>query len=174
MARARLRSPMPTSRQRRGKERGVRTLRQAAADDVPALLPLVQAYWAFEAIDGFAHERVGAQLARLLSDPALGAGWIAFDAGAAVGYLLGVRVFSLEYQGLTAEIDELFVLPSQRGAGVGERLLHAAEADFRRWGYTQVALQVAHDNAAAQGFYARRGYAARPGYALMDKRLDAV
>ena len=49
-------------------------------------------------------------------------GWIACIKGQAVGYLLAVYVFSLEHLGLTAEIDEFFVLPSARGKGLGDEL----------------------------------------------------
>jgi GNAT superfamily N-acetyltransferase len=49
-------------------------------------------------------------------------GWIAMAADRPVGYLLAVYVFSLEHLGLTAEIDEFYVLPEQRGGGVGAAL----------------------------------------------------
>ena len=98
--------------------------------DVPQLLPLVAQYWSFEGISGFHNTRVAKQLGRLLSAPSLGTGWIAEADGVVVGYLLAVYVFSLEHLGLTAEIDELFVLPVRRGQGVGAQLLRAAEAEF--------------------------------------------
>ena len=123
-------------------------IQQATANDVPALLPLVAEYWGFEDIR-FEPQRVGAQLTRLLSEPGLGAGWIAIADGVAVGYLLAVYVFSLEHMGLTAEIDEFFVLPSQRGSGLGEELLKIAEAEFVRVGCTNVSLQLSRDNNAA-------------------------
>jgi GNAT superfamily N-acetyltransferase len=40
-----------------------------------------------------------------------------------------VYVFSLEHLGLMAEIDEFFVLSSQRGRGIGAELLKAAESE---------------------------------------------
>lgn len=43
-------------------------------------------------------------------------GWIAMDADKPIGYLLAVYVFSLEHLGLTAEIDEFYVVPEQRGS----------------------------------------------------------
>lgn len=85
-------------------------VRRATTKDTPMLLPLVAAYWHFERISGFAAERVSAQLERLLSDPNLGACWVALaNDDTPVGYLLAVYVFSLEHAGLTAEIDEFFV-----------------------------------------------------------------
>jgi GNAT superfamily N-acetyltransferase len=146
-------------------------IRQATTSDVPALLPLVAEYWSFEAISGFEPQRVTVQLKRLLSEPALGAGWIAVVEGAAVGYLLAVYVFSLEHLGVTAEIDEFFVSSSQRSQGVGAELLKTAEAEFRRTGCTNVSLQLSRNNDAARAFYHRHGYAERAGYELLDKML---
>lgn len=148
-------------------------IRRATADDVPALLPLIQAYWAFEDIAGFDAARISAQLARLLSDARLGCGWLVFVNDAPAAYLLTVYVFSLEHLGLTAEIDEFFVLPQYRGSGVGGELLRIAETEFALAGCTNVSLQLARDNNAARGFYRRRGYAERAGYELLDKMLKA-
>jgi GNAT superfamily N-acetyltransferase len=139
--------------------------------DVPALLPLVADYWTFEAIAGFEPRRVAVELSRMLSEPNLGAGWIAVAEGGIVGYLLGVYVFSLEHLGLTAEIDEFFVLPSKRGNGIGAKLLEFAEDDFLRSGCTNVSLQLSRDNVFARTFYFRHGYAARLKYELLEKTL---
>ena len=147
-------------------------IRQATARDVAYLVPLIAEYWRFEKISGFAPERVAAQLAHLLSSPNLGVGWLASGEGVAVGYLLAVYVFSLEHLGLTAEIDELFVLPAQRGRGAGAMLLRVAEKEFVHAGCTNVSLQLSRGNEAARGFYRRHAYRERDGYELLDKRLD--
>ena len=147
------------------------TIRQATVGDVPALLPLVSAYWSFERITGFDSERVAASLTHLLSEPRLGVGWIATTDHVPVGYLLAVYVFSLEHQGLTAEIDELFVSPSRRGQNVGAQLLKVAEAEFAKVGCTNVSLQLARGNTAASRFYRRHAYSERSGYELLEKTL---
>lgn len=146
-------------------------IRKATVDDVPALTRMVAAYWEFDDIPGFDAVRVAQQLRRLLSQPALGAGWIAFQGGVPVGYLLGVYVFSLEHFGLTAEIDELFVSPDARDAGLGSQLITLAQAEFARAGCTNVFLQLSRQNETARRFYRRHGFGERSGYELLDKRL---
>ena len=42
-------------------------IRRAATSDIAALIPLVAEYWRFETIAGFDADRIGSQLARLLS-----------------------------------------------------------------------------------------------------------
>jgi len=147
------------------------TVRPLAAAAISAVLPLVEQYWIFEDIRGFDAAAVRRELERICADPSLGAGWIAEEGGRAIGYLLAVFVHSLEHLGLTAEIDEFFLLPSARGHGAGFAMLDAAEAEFRRMGCTNVSLQLGRGNDAAREFYQRRGYAERSGYELLDKML---
>ena len=146
--------------------------RPATPSDIPGILPLVHQYWLFEGIDGFDAEVVGAQFRRVLSDSQLGACWVALDDGKIAGYLLAVYVFSLEHLGLTAEIDEFFVLPAQRGIGAGAALLAAAETECRRVGCTNVSLQLSRNNNSARQFYHRHGYSERSAYELLDKTLS--
>jgi GNAT superfamily N-acetyltransferase len=147
-------------------------IRPVTARDIPAFLPLVEEYWLFEDIAGFDPVRVGRELEQAVADPKLASGWIAFVRDEAVGYLLAVYVFSLEHLGLTAEIDEFFVLPSARGKGVGDALLRAAEAEFARRRCTNVALQLGKGNDAARTFYRAHGYEGRAGFELLDKMLE--
>ncbi len=147
-------------------------IRPVTAQDIPALLPLIEHYWLFEDLAGFDPARVGRELGRAIADPKLASGWIAVVRGEAVGYLLAVYVFSLEHLGLTAEIDEFFLLPSARGKGVGVALLRLAEAEFVRRGCTNVFLQLGKGNDAAHAFYRAHGYGEREGFDLLDKMLE--
>lgn len=135
------------------------------------MLPLVEQYWRFESIDGFDPSRIAGLLRRVIEDPRLGQGWLATAGGTPVGYLLAVYVFSLEHQGLTAEIDEFFIAPGYRNLGVGALLISAAENEFRARGCTNVFLQLGRQNEAARRFYQRRGYTGRAGFELIDKML---
>jgi GNAT superfamily N-acetyltransferase len=148
------------------------TVRGAQPEDIPQLLSLVRRYWEFEAIGGFEALRVELSLKQLLADPRLGAAWLADDHGQLRGYLIAVRVLSLEHGGLMAEVDELFVLPQARGRGLGAQLLAAAEAALAAGGCVRLQLQLAVANEAARAFYARHGYTPRDGYRLLDKALS--
>lgn len=144
-------------------------VRPVTASDIPALLPLVEQYWIFEDIEGFDGPRVSRELVRATANPDLASAWVALARGQPVGYLLAVYVFSLEHLGLTAEIDEFFVLPSARGQGIGEELLSLAEAEFAHRGCTNVSLQLGRGNERARAFYRAHGYGERIGYELLEK-----
>ena len=145
--------------------------RPVASGDIPALLPLVEEYWRYEDIAHFDGARVARELERLCAEPRLGSAWVAHARGNATGYLLAVYVFSLEHLGLTAEIDEFFVLPSARSKGIGDALLRLAEAEFARRGCTNVSLQLGRGNDRARLFYRAHGYRERAGFELLDKML---
>lgn len=146
-------------------------IERATMNDVSGLIPLIAEYWRFEAIADFEPQRIEVQLKRVISEPGLGAVWIAFVADVPVAYLIAVYVFSLEHLGITAEIDELFVLPPERGKGIGTQLLKTAESEFRCAGCTNVSLQLSRNNDAARTFYHSNGYTERPTYELLDKTL---
>lgn len=146
-------------------------IRCAKIEDIPVLLPLVEAYWHFEKIQGFEPKSLSEQLQRLISTPTLGTGWLVEIDQTAVGYLLVVYVFSLEHRGITAEIDEFFIAQDYRAGGIGEELLRLVEEKCIFDGCTNISLQLSRKNQSARAFYHRMGYSERSDFELLDKTL---
>jgi GNAT superfamily N-acetyltransferase len=146
-------------------------IRTASPNDMPALVNLVEQYWAFEDIAGFDARRVGSLLHAALFADGRARCWLAEQAGEIGGYLLAVLVFSLEHGGMMAEIDEFFVTPAFRRQGTGAALLLKAEGVLRDSGVRRLQLQLGTGNARAREFYTARGYARRSGFELWDKAL---
>lgn len=142
-----------------------------SARDIALVVPLVGQYWAFESIDGFEPDRVARQLEFLVSDAMRGGVWLASESGRAVGYAIVVTVFSLEHGGLTAEVDELFVVDGQRRRGVASALLQALENGSLGAGCHNLSLQLARTNERARAFYRRHGFTDRAQYELLEKTL---
>jgi GNAT superfamily N-acetyltransferase len=147
-------------------------IQKAQRDDIPALLRLIEAYWQFENIDGYDSERLAPQIERLIDDPRLGTAWIGTVENHVVGYLIAVYVFSVEFMGMVAEFDEFFVHAEARGAGLGAKLIQAAEQECIRLGCTNISLQIDRDNEAARRFYYRHGFQERSNYELLDKTVS--
>ncbi len=148
-------------------------VRFAAMADVAGIAALAERYWEFEGIGGFDRPRIESILGNLLSTPQLGACWVAEVDGRLCGYLVAVFTLSLEHGGLMAEIDEVFVSPEMRSAGLGALLLTTVERDLAARGMRRLQLQLGADNERARSFYERHGFRPRAGYELLDKPLRA-
>ena len=99
--------------------------------------------------------------AELAAAPATRHAVVAEHGGAVVGYAI-VRVVAD-----SADVQRVAVDAAHRGRGTGRRLLDALLAEADRRGCTEVLLEVAADNDAAQALYASAGFveiARRPGY----------
>lgn len=146
-------------------------VRPARVEDIPALVPLVERYWAFEEVAGFDAANTARALQALLADERSGAGWMVVEGTTIVGSLLAVYVFSLEHGGLTVEIDEFFLDEGWRGAGLGRQFLETAEAAFLARGCSNVSFRIGRHNLAARCSYERLGYRSVDGFDLMEKPL---
>jgi ribosomal protein S18 acetylase RimI-like enzyme len=141
--------------------------------EIDQLLPLIESYWRHDNIVGYEPSRLRRQLTEFLSEPAYGCGWLATRSDIAVGYLLCSFVYSFEHGGLMAEIDEMFVATSCRRQGIGQALLDKAQTELAARGCRYLQMQVADDNALAQGFYTRMGFRERTAYRLWLAPLSA-
>jgi ribosomal protein S18 acetylase RimI-like enzyme len=114
-----------------------------------------------------------AALRGLLAAPDRGLVWVIEQGEDAAGYLVLTWGYSLEFHGRDAFIDELYVGPRYRGAGLGRQAVEWAERACRAHGAGAVHLEVETDNERAHTLYRRSGFAER-GRRLMTKRLGVV
>ena len=70
---------------------------------------------------------------------------------------------SLWSDGLECYLSELYVVPRQRGRGVGRALMHAAIDDARRRGADHMDLATSEDDVAARALYESLGFTNREG-----------
>lgn len=135
-------------------------IRHATVSDLGKLALLIErAYRGATARRGWTHEAdllggsrlAPGELERVLADPAqtlLGA----FDGGAAVGCVLVVD------RGHDAYLGLLTVDPDRQSAGLGSRLLAAAEAHARTLGRATIAMRVLAPRDELVAWYARAGW----------------
>jgi ribosomal protein S18 acetylase RimI-like enzyme len=134
---------------------------RATAADVEVLLGLMHDFYA-EAGFALDRPRTAAALRSLLSSASLGSVWLArSDDGGGGGGALGHAVltvrFTMEHEGLSGYIDDLYVVPQARRAGVGHALLTELVAECRARGCKALKVEVGQSNAAALGLYAKFG-----------------
>ncbi len=146
------------------------TLALASNQHLPALLPLVRAYHAFEGITLGDAEREQA-LRPLLGESERGRVWLIDADGEIVGYLIACFGYSVEFGGCDAFIDEFFIAGPFRRRGIGGLVLREAKSRLAALGIKAIHLEVARDNAAAQHFYDKLGFHRRERFTLMSTRL---
>ena len=144
-------------------------MRSAAADDLETLLDLMADFYA-EA--DYVLDRPHAQeaFAALLADPRLGLVWLIEQSSTAVGHVVVTFAFAMEYGGLTAVVDDFYVRPAFRGAGLGTAALAEVCRACAELGMRAMRVEVGGDNAVAQSVYRRIGFAA-VDYQLMTLPL---
>lgn len=133
------------------------TLAPATAADLDDLLALVRAYYAYDGID-FDAPKQRAALRGLLNAPAHGESLFILRGGERVGYAVMTLDYSIEFGGLEAFIDELFLVEHARGGGVGGAAVALLKGWCRARGVRSLSVIVEHHNAPALRFYARHGW----------------
>jgi GNAT superfamily N-acetyltransferase len=143
--------------------------RAARPADIDGLLRL-QARYYLE--DGYPHRARSARRAWavLLSDHRVGGAWVAESRRELVGYVVVTLGFSLEYLGVDAFVDELYLAPAVRRMGLGRVALQLAERGCRKAGVRALHLEVERGKAGARELYRRAGFADHERL-LMTKQL---
>lgn len=142
------------------------TIRHAVADDAAALLELACALTT-EAGGGAPDVRMTAeQLARDLDNGAAN-GLVAERDGAIVGFATySFMHFSLS--GVHVYLDDLYVRPTERGGGLGRRLMAELAGRARARGCAGMTWFVEHENQRAIRFYERLGATTARSRAIMS------
>jgi ribosomal protein S18 acetylase RimI-like enzyme len=133
-------------------------MRKASLDDIPRLVALMVEFYA-EAGYPLNQRRAAEAFTALVADEHLGQVWLIQAGAADVGYLVVTLGYSMEYGGLDAFVDDLFIQRAFRGQGLGTAALAEARSYCVSRGVRAVHLEVARDNAVAQAAYRRAGFA---------------
>ena len=139
-------------------------MKKASSDDVPRLVELMAEFYA-EVGSQLNRPQAAKAFAALVTDERLGAVWLIEAQSQAVGYLVLTLGYSLEFGGLDAFVDDLFIQTPFRHGGLGTAAVAEAKAFAARLGVRALHLEVARDNAVAQAVYRRAGFA------LTERRL---
>ena len=134
-------------------------MRPAKTGDLRTLIDLMADFYA-EA--GYCLDRPHAEeaFAALLADPRLGRIWLIEHGAKAVGHVVVTFVFAMEYGGVTAVVDDFYVRPAFRGAGLGTSALAEARRACAELGVRAMRVEVGRDNAVAQAVYRHVGFEA--------------
>jgi len=133
-------------------------VRRAGPDDLEILVPLFDAYRQFYGASpdpSGARAFVGDRLSR--GDSTI---LLASDASGAVGFAQLYPLFASVAMQPALILNDLFVVPEARRAGVGAALVVAAERFAGQSGVTRMRLSTQETNSPAQSLYERLGWEA--------------
>jgi GNAT superfamily N-acetyltransferase len=148
-------------------------MRKASRDDVPRLVALMAEFYA-EGAYPLNHGRAADAFAALLADERLGHVWLIQSGLEDVGHVVVTLCFSMEYGGLIALLDDLFIQKAFRRAGLGTAALVEVRAFCANLGVRAVHVETGQDNAAAQGLYRRVGFVNTERQLLALRLADAT
>lgn len=88
----------------------------------------------------------------------LGKAWLIFSDNEIVGYIILTFVFSFEYQGRIAFLDELYVTEKARGKGIGSEAIAFIKTESHKLSLKLIYLEVEPHNENAQKLYLANGF----------------
>lgn len=148
----------------------IKSLHLANDDDAPKLLPLVAAFHSEMGFDTDATHQEAA-VRPLLNNLPHGAIWLIGPRRAPVGYVAISFGWSIEFGGMDAFVDELYIRPAVRRRGMGFDALNGISRALSDGGVCALHLEVDKQDEATARLYQRARFETRDRYTLMSRKL---
>jgi GNAT superfamily N-acetyltransferase len=145
-------------------------MREAGRGDVSTLVGLMSDFYA-ESGFVLVEPQAADAFQDLLARPDLGRIWLIERGGDPAGYIVVTFVFAMEHGGIAAIVDDFYVRPEARGAGLGTSALAAVRRACEDLGIRALRVEVGLDNEVAQAVYRSAGFEPLPGHGLMQAPL---
>lgn len=109
----------------------------------------------FYAIDNYPiHINESKQLFQtFILNPNLGKAWLIYENDIIVGYVILTFVFSFEYKGILAFLDELYIKREHQGKGIGKQTVLFIQQESSQLNVKMLYLEVEEHNENAQKLY---------------------
>ena len=125
--------------------------------DIDTIVAMMQEFYA---IDDYPIdiEKSKKLFSEFISNEKLGKAWLILSENKTVGYTILTFVFSFEYGGKIAFIDELYLSETARGKGIGKATIAFLQSEAQRLALKLLYLEVEHHNSNAQKLYLAAGF----------------
>jgi ribosomal protein S18 acetylase RimI-like enzyme len=120
--------------------------------DIPTITQMMQDFYA---IDNYPMdvEESKKLFQEFITNENLGKSWLIFSENEIVGYIILTFIFSFEYGGKIAFIDELFIKETARGKGIGKEAIQFIQREVPKLSLKLLYLEVEPHNENAQKLY---------------------
>ena len=125
--------------------------------DIETIVPMMQEFYA---IDNYPIDVAISKglFLEFIANPHLGRAWLIFSDGEIVGYVILTFVFSFEYKGTIAFLDELYISSKARGKGIGKLALDFIHKEAKMLSLKIIYLEVEGHNEVAQKLYLSKDF----------------
>ncbi len=137
----------------------------AEATDLELLVAFMRDFYEHEALR-FDETAACRALQQILANPFFGRVFLLEFDGEKVGYTVLTFGFSLEFHGRDAFVDELYIVDSHRGRGIGKQTLDFLAKVCRAEGIAALHLEVERANTIAQEVYRKQDFKDHDRYLL--------
>lgn len=120
--------------------------------DISTIIQMMQDFYA---IDNYPMdvEKSKKLFQEFITNENLGKSWLIFSENEIVGYIILTFIFSFEYGGKIAFIDELFIKETARGKGFGKEAIQFIQGEVPKLSLKLLYLEVETHNENAQKLY---------------------
>jgi GNAT superfamily N-acetyltransferase len=146
-------------------------MRKVTRNDLELFLALMTEFYAES---GYELDRKSTTQAfqTILEQPNLGQIWFIQDGTQDVGHVLVTFKFAMEYAGMIACIDDLFVMKAHRNRGLSSAALEEIRTYCKANQLRGMTVEVGNDNAPAQKVYRRIGLKTLENRELLGLALE--
>ena len=120
--------------------------------DIDTIVTMMKAFYA---IDNYPidKEKSKTLFQEFISNEHLGKSWLIYSENEIVGYIILTFIFSFEYGGKIAFVDELFIKETARGKGFGNEAIQFIQQEVPKLSLKLLYLEVEPHNENAQKLY---------------------
>jgi ribosomal protein S18 acetylase RimI-like enzyme len=129
----------------------------ATTKDLNILHKLIQKQFLEHEID-YEDDQLKSAIDQMLTNDSLGFFLIAKEKNQSLGFAVISFAWTLEHGGKSAWLDELYVLPEHRNAGIGSAIVDRLFIEAKEKGCLAVDLEVESDHRRAENLYVRKGF----------------
>lgn len=127
------------------------------ATDIPAVIGMMEDFYAIDNYPIDTDVSKGLML-EFIQNESLGKGWLILKDGQPAGYVILTFIFSFEYKGRIAFLDELFIVDEARGLGLGKHAVDFIQEQAKLYSVKIVYLEVEPHNERAQQLYLSKNF----------------
>ncbi|PRZ25088.1 GNAT family N-acetyltransferase [Flavobacterium granuli] len=125
--------------------------------DIETIVDLMQQFYA---IDNYPIDKETSKslFKEFITNENLGKAWLILSENEIVGYVILTFVFSFEYQGKIAFLDELYLTEKARGKGIGSKTIAFILDESKKAALKLIYLEIENHNQNAQKLYLANGF----------------